>query len=78
MSYGHNPVLLRAYVVNLGLDSAKFSRGLCRKPKKAMQVARKQLRRAGVAAAMGAAISAAALPVRVTSNRAAKSARAAR
>jgi len=67
--------VIGALRVNLGLDSAKFSRGLS-EAQKSMQVARKQFAAvAGVAAAMGAAISAAALAGARDIDRAAKSAR---
>jgi len=38
----YGTTVLARYVSNLGLDSAKFSRGLVAKPKKRLQVARKQ------------------------------------
>ena len=67
--------VIGALRVNLGLDSAKFSRGLS-EAQKSMQAARKQFAAvAGVAAAMGAAISAAALAGARDIDRAAKSAR---
>lgn len=67
--------VIGALRVNLGLDSAKFSRGLT-EAQKSMQAARKQFAAvAGVAAAMGAAISAAALAGARDIDRAAKSAR---